>query len=500
MTARVCVCIREATTAAAVEAMDRAAQWADLVEVRADYIRDLDLPRLFARKPCPVLFTLRSAQEGGEYRGAERSRLEAIVEAGRAGADLVDIEFSAFWKAIFGSLPRHTIVLSYHNFEAMPDDLESMVDRMAETGAGVLKIAVRARNLMDSARILRLLDSATEKRLNLCALAMGTPGVPTRVLGPRHGSWTTFASLPGGDATADGQLPADELIDLYRVRNLSRATSVYGVAGNPVGHSRSPLLHNKAFAARNLDAVYLPLEAADVDDLLEFADYADLRGLSVTIPFKEHVRQRVRSISVEAEKTGAVNTLVRSAQGWHGENTDVDGFLWPLLRRTQPSKLKSVVLGAGGAARAVVFGLRTQGSPVCVVARNADKARELAKAFGAEWAHWEQLERLDWDLLVNATPVGMIPKTDESPMRPDWLRGEWVYDLVYNPVETKLLRDAAKQRCRTIPGTEMFLGQAAKQQRLWVGSPMPLQEMSQALEAAMQNVQERREVSSVAAK
>jgi 3-dehydroquinate dehydratase/shikimate dehydrogenase len=353
---------------------------------------------------------------------------------------------------------------------------------------------------MDSARILRLLDSAAEKRLNLCALAMGMPGVSTRVLGPLHGSWMTFASLPGGDATADGQLPADELVDLYRIRLLSRATRIYGVAGNPIAHSRSPLLHNKAFAARNLDAVYLPLEAADVDDLMEFAERVGLRGLRVTIPFKEQVRQRVTSISVEAEQVGSVNTLVRGPQGWHGENTDVDGFIWPLLRRTHPAKLRSVVLGAGGAARAVVFGLRTQGSSVCVVARNADKARGLAAAFGAEWARWEQLERLEWDLLVNATPVGMLPKSDETPVDPRWLRGEWVYDLVYNPVETRLLKNAAEQGCRTIPGTEMFVGQAAKQQRLWVGPPMPLQEMSQALETALRNAQERQEVPSVAAK
>jgi len=481
---RVCVAIREASNALAVEAVARAMEWADLVEIRADYIPDLDLQRLFYKKRGPVLFTLRSSQEGGEFAGAERDRLETIVEAARLGADYIDVEFSAFWQAVLDRVPKERVILSYHNFDETPGALEPLLDSMAGTGAGIVKIATRARSLADNRKIARLLASAATRNIRLCALAMGREGIPGRVLGPLWGSWMTFASMPGSPGTADGQIPADELIRRYRIREIGASTRLYGVLGKPLGHTLSPQLHNAAFAARNMDAIYLPLEGTGLDDFLEFHSSFPVSGLSVTIPYKEEAHERVGSLAAEAKETGAVNTLVLKESGWHGENTDVDGFLRPLRRRLRVGRTRAVVLGAGGAARAVVCALRSQGASVCVVARNLQKARLLAEKFQLECQGWDQLGRLRWDLLVNTTPLGMYPEVNQTPVPAEWLTGQWVYDLVYNPRQTRLLKDAAERGCNTISGAEMFLGQAVKQQQLWCGTPPPDGVMEEALEEA----------------
>jgi len=480
---RICVAIRESTMDGAVAALSRASAWADLVEIRADYIRDLDLGRLLREKPCPVLFTLRSREEGGNYGGTERSRLETILEAARVGADYVDVEYSAFWQPVMEALPKQRVILSYHNFDETPVSLESLMESMAATGAGILKIATRARRLSDNREIARALKYAATRQWNLCALAMGNEGIPSRVLGPSWGSWMTFASLPDCEGTAEGQVPADEMVDQYRIRELGPEIQLYGVLGKPLGHSLSPLLHNAAFAARALSALYLPLEAADMDDFLEFHASYPLQGASVTIPYKEAACALARSLSVEANDAGAVNTLIRQKEGWHGENTDIEAFLRPLRRRVQVGRMRAVVLGAGGAARSVVQGLRSQGASACIVARDATKAQHLANKFKADFAGWDQLQHLRWDLLVNATPVGMYPDVDRSPMQAEWLTGEWVYDLVYNPRETQLVKDATLQGCKTISGVEMFLGQALKQQQLWCGNPVPEQAIREVLDA-----------------
>jgi 3-dehydroquinate dehydratase/shikimate dehydrogenase len=490
MPAQICVVVREPSTRQAVESATRAEEWADLVEIRADYIQDLDLGLLLCKKSKPFIFTLRSKQEGGVYEGSERRRLETILQAAACGADYVDIESSAAWQVILQGVPPERAILSHHDFEKTPADLDALVDVMAASGAGILKIAVRAHSLSDNLRIAKLLEGAAGRGLRICALAMGREGLPSRILGPFWGSWLSFASLPGGEATAEGQLPADVLLNQYRVRDISRRTRLYGVVGRPLGHSLSPQIHNAAFAARGDDAVFLPLEATSFDDFLQFHAAYPLQGAAVTIPFKGDAHALARSISVAAEQTRAVNTLILKAGSWHGENTDVEGFLRPLKRRVLPGRLRAVVLGAGGGARAVTYALRSQGAPVCVVARDGAKARRLAEMFQADHADWSRLESTRWDLLVNATPVGMFPAADQSPIPASFLNGEWVYDLVYNPADTRLLEEAAKRGCKTIGGTEMFLGQAWKQQCLWCESPPPEDVMDSALKDALARISE----------
>lgn len=468
-----------------MRAARRAAQWGDVVEIRADFIRDLDVPQLLQNKPCRVLFTLRSRQEGGEYEGTEEERLGTLVRAARCGADWIDVEFSASWQTILNAVECARVVLSYHDFSQTPASLLPKVDEMARTGAGILKVATKANRLSDNLTIAAVLDHAASRRIALCALAMGLRGVPSRILAPAWDSWMTFASLPGGEPTADGQVPADEMVDLFRARQITRSTRVYGVLGNPLTHSLSPRLHNAAFAACAKDAVYIPMEAHDIEDFARFCGGIRLDGASVTIPFKESVRACAASLSVEAGKTGAVNTLLRRNGAWHGENTDIAGFLKPLRRRTDPAKLRAVVLGAGGAGRAVTYGLISQGADVSIVETNPAKAEALARQFGARRADWAELSTARWDLLVNATPVGMYPNFDESPVREEWLTGEWVYDLVYNPKETRLLREAARRGCKVIYGSEMLLAQAIEQQLHWFGTVPPEDVMRTALDEAL---------------
>ncbi|NWG14820.1 MAG: shikimate dehydrogenase, partial [Acidobacteria bacterium] len=478
--------IREPTTERALSAARRAASWSDIVEIRADFIRDLNLPVLLREKPCPVIFTLRPRGEGGEYVGSEFSRIETLVEAASLGADWVDVEYSAFWRGVLGTVERRKVILSHHDFHETPRSLDSLIDEMRETGARIIKIATTARGLADNLVVANALKHAAARGVELCALAMGPRGIPSRILGPSWGSWTTFASLPGGEPTADGQIPADQLVELYRIRRIRPETRLFGVLGKPLAHSLSPHLHNAVFANQERDAVYIPLEAADIEDFVRFSEVVPIEGASVTIPFKEPVHELAASISVEANQTGAVNTLLHRGGAWHGENTDVEGFLRPLRKRTRVGRLRTIVLGAGGAARAVVCGLASRGGAVCVVARDPAKARRLAEKFGVEHAAWSEIRNMSWDLLVNTTPVGMYPNTDESPVPADWLVGRWVYDLVYNPKETKLLKDASRKGCRVVYGTEMFLAQAVKQQQLWFGARPPEGIMQEALEKALE--------------
>ena len=486
MTTQICVAIRESTTTTAVASAVRAATWADLVEFRADYIQDLDLRELLRNKPCPVIFTLRARHEGGEYNGRDGERIRTIIQASHENADYVDVEFSSNWKLVLDTVPKEKVILSYHDFDQTPAHLEAKLGLMAATGAGILKIVTRARCLADNVRIARLLNYASSLRVKLIALAMGNAGTPSRILAGPWGSWLTFASLPGGNATAEGQISADQLESLYRVREIDFETELYGVLGKPLGHSLSPLIHNTAFSYLGMNAVFLPLEATSVQDFSAFQEMSRLRGSSVTIPYKEAIRTETQSVSAAADQVGAINTLVCKENGWHGENTDVEGFLRPLLDRMQLAGMKAAVLGSGGAARAVVYALRSQGAAVCVIGRNRERAAILADRFGAESAGWDQFRHIRWDLLVNATPVGMSPNVNESPVPADFLNGEWIYDLVYNPGETRLLREAAQRGCKIIGGAEMFLAQALEQEKLWFGVEGPEKAMREALQDALQ--------------
>ena len=458
----VCTTVAAATMAELRHARDAAARTADLIELRLDCVADPDPAAALEGRTTPVLVTCRAAWEGGRCRLPEQVRLDLLRDAWRSGAEYVDVEHAAPGAAAFlDETGGRRVVLSMHDFARVPPDLTDRVSSMLETPADVIKVAVAASRLSDMLPVLALRRQVGERRF--VALAMGMPGVATRILAARVGSCWTYA----GDGVAPGQVPADRLLAEFRFRSLGPATSVYGVVGRPIGHSLSPVMHNAAFAAEGLDAVYLPFEAADAGDFLQAADALEIQGASVTAPFKVALAAHA-ALDDKARQAGALNTLVRRDGRWIGTNTDLEGFLAPLEPRLPLQGARAAILGGGGAARGVAQALASRGARVSVHARRPEQAREVAAATGTAAGPWPPTPA-SWDLLVNATPAGTVPAVDDTPWPGAVFDGRLVYDLVYNPPATRLLRDAAAAGCQTLGGLDMLVAQAVRQFELWTG-------------------------------
>ncbi len=445
---------------------DRASN-ADMVELRLDSVTRPDVAGALAGRTTPVIVTCRPMSEGGWFNGAEEERRRILAAALEGGAEFVDVEWRAGFEDLIGAEDGRRIVLSTHDFDGVPKDLEDRYRAMRATGADVVKVAVRVDGLSDTLALGRLGAWATDERR--VVIGMGPAGVATRVLASRFGSCWTYA----GDAVAPGQIDMCRLRHVFRFGAITSRTSVYGVLGAPVGHSLSPAMHNAGFAAAGIDAVYLPLEARDLDDFVQFSDAVSLRGVSVTAPFKEQMAARVTDMDAVGRQVAAVNTVRLDASGWRAINTDVSGFLEPIAGRTTLSGARAAVLGAGGAARGVAVALASQGATVTVCARDQSKAMRVAKAVGGAAGPLPPSPG-SWDVLVNTTPVGTRPDVEATPLPDGPFTGRLVYDLVYNPTTTRLLADAAAAGCDTIGGLEMLVSQAVRQFAWWTGqSPAP---------------------------
>ena len=436
---------------------------ADLVELRLDTVSAPDVAAALADRRQPVVVTCRPAWEGGGFAGSETDRRGILLEACRLGAEYVDVEHrAAFADDVLNARAGRGVVLSFHAFDGVPGDLEARYRAMRRTGAEVVKIAAVAGSLAESLRVTAL-GSGAEPRV---LIAMGTPGIPSRVLARRFGSCWTYA----GEGVAPGQIDLDRMRRQFRFHEISDSTAVYGVVGAPIGHSLSPAMHNAGFRASGIDAVYVPLEAAGVDDFLTFARAVGLRGASVTAPFKEAVTAHVPGQDATSRAIGAINTLRRLDGGaWEGRNTDVPGLLAPLAERMDLSGARATVLGAGGVARAAAFALGGEGATVTVCARRPERAAEVARVAPGAAAAALPPRPGSWDLLVNTTPLGTWPTVDRSPLPDGPFDGRLVYDLVYNPLETRLLADAARAGCDTIGGLDMLVAQAVRQFAWWTG-------------------------------
>lgn len=437
-----------------------AVRGADLVELRLDGVRDLSAAAALAGRRTPVIVTCRPAWEGGRFDGSEAERLALLTEAWTMGAEYVDVEWKADARALFERTGGQRVVLSMHDFEGVPADLEARVHAMRTTGAEVLKIAVHARRLRDQ---LALLPLARSGGVPMALVAMGEAGLATRLLPGRFGSCWTY----GGDA-APGQMPIARMLEEFGVRRTGTRTAIYGVVGRPVGHSVSPAMHNAAFRAAAIDAVYLPFAAESLADFFALAEALGVTGASVTAPFKREAFDAADEADPVSRRVQSVNTLRRSGRGWTGCNTDVNGFLTPLVRRGPLTGLQASILGAGGAARGVAIALSSGGARVCVHARQREEAAAVAEACGGTTGPWPP-EAGSWDLLVNATPVGTYPDVEATPIPAASLTGGRVYDLVYNPVSTRLLRDAEAAGCEVIAGLDMLVAQALQQFEWWTG-------------------------------
>ena len=454
----VCATVTAPTLAELRAERDRAR--GDMVELRLDTVRDPDAAGALAGRRQPVIVTCRAAWEGGHFKGSEEERHSLLRQALDLGAEYVDVEWRAHFDDLLDGANARRVVLSSHDFDAMPADLSDRARAMRGTGAAVIKIAGLATRLSDC---LPLLEVGRDGGAVL--IAMGEAGLATRVLAGRFGSAWTYA----GAVKDVGQLSTQSLIDDFRFYSIKPSTEVYGLVGSPIAHSVSPAMHNAAFAQLNRDAVYLPLPATDRDDFLAFARALDVKGASVTIPFKVPLLDVVDEIDDATRRIGALNTIRMTGGRWLGRNTDAPGFLKPLDDLGVPLQgRRAAVLGAGGSARAVAVALASRGAGTTIYARNAERATGVAGAVGASAGTWPPPPG-SWDLLVNCTPIGMHPRVDETPLDASSFGDGVVYDLVYNPRVTRLLREAAAAGCRTIDGLNMLVAQAVEQFVWWTG-------------------------------
>jgi 3-dehydroquinate dehydratase / shikimate dehydrogenase len=434
---------------------------ADLVELRLDLVADPDVEAALNGRRLPAVVTCRAADQGGAFSGSEEERRRILRQALDSGAEFVDVE----WRHGFDDWIRERngrgIVLSHHDFGGMPADLEELVAAMIGTGAAVVKVAAMVTSLSDCVRLAAIGRRYPGRGLVL--IGMGEAGAVTRICPGRFGSCWTYA----GQAVAPGQPTAEQLRREFRYSKAGADTPLYGLFGRPVSHSVSPAMHNAAYDSLSIDAVYVPLAAASVDDLLSAADALGVRGVSVTVPFKEAVFPRLASVDETAARIRAVNTMTRRDDGWHGTNTDAAGFLAGLNGHAHAG-VRAAILGAGGAARAAALALRSAGCHVTCYGRDHGRALALAADLGVAAAA-RPVPAGSWDLLVNATPVGTRPGHDATAFPEDAFTGRAVFDMVYNPRMTRLLREAGAAGCQAVGGLEMLVEQARLQIEQWTG-------------------------------
>jgi len=449
---------------------------ADLVEVRMDLCLAeggvaADLIAALPALALPAIVTLRHAREQGAWDGSEDDRLDLYQRADAAGAAWVDREL-VFHAARPWRPQRARLILSSHDFSGPGVNLPGKVAAMRACHADIAKIAVTARDAADLAGVRALIDG----RGPVAAMAMGEHGLPSRLLAGAWGSAIVFARLPDDAGSAPGQPTTDDLLGMCRLRAQTPATRVYGVIGSPIAHSLSPLVHNLAFAHHGLDAVYVPFR---VEDAAAFWDAcgAWIQGLSITIPHKHVLQARMDDLEPLCDLVGAMNTIWRQDGRLTGANTDADA-----IRRCGERAVgelrgrRALVLGAGGAGRAAVFALKAAGAEVALANRTPARADELAREVGCRAVPWAALPGESFDLLVNMTAVGLKAPAD-TPWPHAFPSGCGVFDSVYNPLETRLIRDAAAAGHRTVLGLDMFIDQAVGQFHRWTGLRAPAEQM-----------------------
>ena len=478
----ICVSITAPTTDAARQALHAAAATADLAELRLDYMPEYDLPRLLESRPCPVIVTNRPEREGGRFTGGEEGRLAALREAITLGADYVDVESDAVRSASFLRGRGETkLIVSYHNFEETPENLASLWQELSGAGADLVKMATMATSLTDNLRMFQVIQNAAKPTIGLC---MGELGVISRILYRRFGGYLTFACMGEGPASGPGQLTVDEFRNVYNVDSVDAESKIYGVIGNPIAHSMSPAIHNAAFKHRGMNCIYVPFRVEDVVEFVNRFDEIDVQGYSVTIPHKEAAMTLMDEIDPVAQSIGVVNTIVKRDGRRLGYNTDwlaaIKGLEDAMGGEAPLQGKKCVILGAGGAARALAFGLRERDAQIAIVNRTQSRGEKLAGEVGGACVPVSDVGGLEMEVVLNTTSVGMHPNVDDTPLDAQHLqRGLVVFDAVYNPLETRLLREARERGCTTVTGFEMFVNQAVEQFELWTGDPAPVEVMAE---------------------
>lgn len=484
---KVCVAIIGSTPAEMLEKAQETIRENTFLEFRLDYLDKplAALPKLKQfladRADVTAIATCRRVAAGGKFKGKIADELEILSKAASSGFHLVDVELQTAENIKEAELEKlrargAALIVSWHDFAATKD-LDGIFERIRPFEPDFIKIVSTAKNLSDNVTMMHFLER-TRDMANMIGICMGDQGIISRVLGIRAGSVFTFAAATPGEETGPGQIAARTLRETYRIDQLDAATKVYGVAGNPIKHSLSPLMLNTAFRRETVNAVFLALQATKIKDLLTLVREVPIQGLAVTMPLKEEILEHLEKTDPISEKIGACNTVVRAQDGkLYGFNTDVAAVIRPLERRLQLNGAKVLVLGAGGAARAAVFGLKDKGADVFILNRTAADGQKLARQAKARTFRRDQLTKTQFDVIINATPIGMQGVKPNHILEPKEINARLVFDMVYNPIETPLLRMAREKGIPVVTGVEMFVHQGARQFEIWTGKPAPEEEM-----------------------
>ncbi len=481
------------------EIQEAAKQGARLIELRLDFLSKIpDFKRLLENRPCPIIATFRRPVDGGRWAGTEEQRLRLIRHAIVAGFDYVDLEIDIIDQIPrFGNVQR---IVSYHNLQGMPENLELIHKQMCEKDADIVKIAVTGQQVADNLRVLSLLKNPPKPTVALC---MGDLGTCTRVLGLRQGMPYTYGAFNKERQIAPGILSFKELQQIYRVEDIKPETKIFGVIGDPIGHSLSPLIHNAALRELGINAVYLPFRVprGELPAFVQGFREIPVSAYSVTIPQKEAAAKLAEDKDESVASMGAANTLLATAIGFRAANTDARAAIESLHAHlppgpdNQPAPLSSrsvLVLGAGGVARAIAHGLKQEGIKFVVTNRTPERGLVLALETGARFVDWAARHCMECDTIINCTSIGMHPNVDESPIHHSSLKADMmVFDTIYTPETTMLIREARERGCHTLTGVDMFVRQAGLQFQMFTGQPPPLELMATLVRKALSPVQAR---------
>ncbi len=475
-----CLTLTGATIEENLAQVARNRQWISLLELRIDLLREDALSRASefpTLVDLPVVLTCRRTEDGGACTLGERQRQALVRKVAEGPFAYVDIEDDVK-KSDFETELRSrgiSIIRSFHDINGMPADIYSRMTKMAAKG-DIPKIAVTPHTFMDVIALFRIETelASIERKI---VIGMGEMGIPLRILYKRTGSFMTFCSDSSAAPAAAGHLTARTMSELYRSDRVDANTKIYGVIGNPVMHTASPLIHNPGFHAINFNAIYVPFLVDSVRSFFKLAESIRIYGFSVTIPHKQDVLPYLGKITREVKQIGSCNTVVRIQNMWKGINTDYYGFLTPLHRDIEQGKIHTaLVIGAGGASRAVVWALHNHGIKVTLVNRTLEKAKAIAQETMSACDTYESIGNYSGkvDLVVQTTSVGMVPHEDEDAAPNFKFTGnEIVYDLVYKPKETLFLRRAKEAGCPIHYGIDMLIGQGKLQFEAFTGYHYP---------------------------
>ena len=458
-----------------------------LFEIRADYIKNLspdtELATIRKKTSKKLIFTIRKKCDGGLWEGRESERLEIYLNAVKAGFDYIDLELDTNFSP---HIPDKTqIIRSYHNFSGTPDNLIQIFRQITKRENEIGKIAVMIKASADLKNFLELIrHNEFQETKRKILLAMGSKGLFSRVIGEKFKSLHTYVSIPS-QTVAPGMIDIDKALNLYQIPKIGSKIRIYGIIGNPLQHSKSPLIHNNAMCKLGINAVYLPFELDEFNDFLLLQNFFDIQGCSVTIPYKKDAAKFVKVKSNAVTETNSCNTLYKKNNEWHGENTDIFGFLYPFKQMQNLELKKALILGYGSTASTVAFALKKMGISCCITGRNSLKGKKFSQEHGTTWLDPENIDLTIFSkvqsIIVNTTPLGTFPEVEKCPVPDKWDLSVFTicYDLIYNPPLTRFLQKGKDSGCQIISGKEMLYRQGEKQFELWTGNLFPFKSLNE---------------------